>query len=93
MPEPNRDDLLGRIESLERANRRWKRLALSLLAALALALSVVGAFTISQSARAAAAEREAKQALRAAEAARGRSEENFRRARQAVEEAHKRLEP
>ena len=41
MPEPNQEDLVGRIESLERANRRWKRLALSLLVALALALSAV----------------------------------------------------
>ena len=92
MREPSRDDLLHHIESLERTNRRWKRLALGLLAAVVLLLSVIGAFSVHQSARAAAAEREAERALRAADAERGKAQENFQRARQAVEEALKRLE-
>lgn len=92
MPEPNRDDLLGHIESLERANRRWKRLALGLLAVLLFALAGVVTLGVRQYARAAAAEHEAERALRAADAEREKAQENFRRARQAVEEARKRLE-
>jgi hypothetical protein len=92
MPEPNRDDLLGRIESLERANRRWKRLAAGLLAAPVLLLSVIGAFVAHQYERLMAARQEVEQAVRAAEAEREKAEENFQRARQAAEEALKRLE-
>jgi hypothetical protein len=92
MPEPNRDDLLGRVESLERANRRWKRLALSLLAAVVLVVTGIGAFGVYQQARATAARQQAEQAWRQAEAEREKAEENFQRARQAAEEVLKRLE-
>jgi F0F1-type ATP synthase membrane subunit b/b' len=99
MPEPNRDDLLGRIESLERANRRWKRLSAGLLAAVVLLLSVVGVFVAHQHARLMAAQQEVERALREAEAEkeraeaeRERAERNFRRARQEADEALNRLE-
>ena len=92
MPEPNRDDLLGGIESLERANRRWKRLALGLLAALVLLVTGVGAFGgyihVDQTARVRQLKQQVNQSLREAEAV-----ENFMRAAPAVEEARKRLEP
>jgi hypothetical protein len=92
MPEPNRDDLLLHIESLERANRRWKRLALGLLAMFVLVVAGIGAFGVYQHARATAARRQAEQAWRQAEAEREKAEENFQRARQAAEEALQRLE-
>jgi hypothetical protein len=97
MPEPNRDDLLGRIESLERANRRWKRLALGLLAVLVLLVTEIGAFGVyihvDQTARVRQLEQQVNQLLREAEAESERAEDNFQKARQAVDEAHDRLEP
>jgi hypothetical protein len=92
MPEQHRDDLLEHIESLERANRRWKRLALSLLAALVMLLTATGAFGVYQQARAIAAKQQEEQAWRQAEAERERAKENSQRAKQAAEEALKRLE-
>src|SRR5438046_6520155 len=46
MSDPQHDDLLERIHDLERANHRWKRVALGAIAALALVLLLAGGLTL-----------------------------------------------
>src|SRR5262249_4318280 len=64
------------IERLQRSNRRWKRLALSLLAALGLALVLLTASTVVLRARAV---QQARQARAAEEQARHQAEEAKKR--------------
>src|SRR3954467_2505335 len=68
MSQPQEEDLPQRIRDLERARRRWKGLALGLLALLAVFLVVGAGLGLVQRDRAVEAERAAREHLRQAEA-------------------------
>ena len=75
-------DTTALIERLQKSNRRWKRLALSLLAAIGLALVVLTTSTVVLRAR---AEQQAQQALAAERQARQQAEEAKKRAQEAMQ--------
>jgi hypothetical protein len=77
------------IERLQRSNRRWKRLALSLLATLGLAILLVTTSTVVFWVR---VEQQREQARAAEEQARKQAEDNLERARRAVDEALKKAD-
>jgi hypothetical protein len=76
------DELWERIRQLERSNRLWKRLAVSLMTVLALLVLVAGTLgTLSI--------RQAKAARQRAEAQRHAAEQMLRDAQQAIDEQKK----
>jgi len=87
MSEPDRDDLLQQVERLAREKARWKLLALSTSAMLALLFCAAVAFGLLAQVRAAEARREAEQERDRAEAERQRALEERERADMARQEA------
>jgi flagellar biosynthesis/type III secretory pathway M-ring protein FliF/YscJ len=72
-------DMPALIQQLQKSNRRWKRLAISLLAVIGLALPLLATSVVVLKVR---AEREARAALDAAEQARQQAQEAAEKARQ-----------
>jgi hypothetical protein len=89
MPEQQADAV---IEQLKRANRRWKRLALGLLAAFVVAVAALAAFSAVQVNRARAAAEDARIQAEHARREVERAEQKERRAAEAAEWARKRAE-
>jgi hypothetical protein len=77
------------IEQLQRSNRRWKLLALSLLATLGLAVLLVTTSTVVLLVR---VEQQREQARAAEEQARKQAEDALERAKRAVDEAMKKAD-
>src|SRR5436309_202294 len=89
MSEPQREDLLQQVERLEREKRRWKGLALTMSALLAVLLCGAVTFGMVAQLKALRARELALEAMHQAEAERHRALEEHERAEQAREEAER----
>src|SRR3954454_19461013 len=86
LPEPQ-DELLERIDALERSNRRWKTIALTMGAIFALLLLVTAVLGITQQQRALADQRDAEAMARLVMEQERQAREQAEQAREAEREA------
>lgn len=89
MSEPQRDDLLQRLRSLERSHRVWKTLAIVSTATLALLLFLGIALSVVPQQRARAAQEQAARAMQQIEAQRDHAEQLRRDAEKAKQAEQK----